>query len=381
MPAAPGPRAAGGGAGGAAGGGGSAEGGAIYNAGTLSISHSTFESGATGGSGGSGGSGGTGGRGGGGGCGSSGTASTGNPPSLPGHPGGAGAPGGTGGATGTSGNGGNAYGGVIYTTGHLAVSHSVFEADGARGGPGGPDSGWTIGGRGGSGGSGGASGLYYSGAHAVGARGGNGGNGVSGAHGGDAFGGAIYYSGPAPHITDSLMMCNSATGGAAASFGGGGQGGAGGYSGSTQEPSGSPGGNGAPGTSGSGHPNSGITNTSSCCGSTATEVMSGTADVGTSVGDPAETGKSARPSAATCRLKVQLEVSPTPVKSGMSLTPSGLNPAGFFTIPIKSAPLRQNNELTCVSGCEDIKITVTDSCGCNPVPDADVRRERQLARG
>ena len=56
----------------------------------------------------------------------------------------------------------------------------------------------------------------------------------------------------------------------------------------------------------------------------------------------------------------------------MSLTPSGLNPAGFFTIPIKSAPLGPNNELTCVSGCEGIKITVTDSCGCNPVPDADV---------
>ena len=75
-------------------------------------------------------------------------------------------------------------------------------------------------------------------------------------------------------------------------------------------------------------------------------------------------GTSARRDASppSC-LDVDLKVTPNPVQSGMSLTPGGTYPVGFFTGVYDS--------LACVSGCEDVKITVTDAVGV-PVSGADV---------
>lgn len=136
-------------AGGAGGKGGSAEGGAIYNAGTLTVTRTTFvDNRAQGGYGGFGG------------CGADSTAG-------PGGPGGSG------------GSGGKGKGGAIYNTGTLTVTDSTFIGNEA------------LGGNGGAGGEGGTDGSNTNGP----GDGGPGGSGGSGGKGGDARGGAIY-SGP-----------------------------------------------------------------------------------------------------------------------------------------------------------------------------------------
>lgn len=170
-----------------AGSGGEAQGGAIYNTGTLTVQGTSFLSDQVeGGDGGEGGSGGSGGNGGSGGFGKEGG---------DGNSGGLGEPGGD------AGSGANGLGGAIYNAGGmLSIEGSVFEENIAQGGEAG------VGGSGGSGGKGGGGGLtfgFYECEHeaallkenplnANGGEGGSGAPGGKGGNGGDGEGGAIY---------------------------------------------------------------------------------------------------------------------------------------------------------------------------------------------
>jgi hypothetical protein len=240
---------------GTAGNGGSAQGGAIYNNGTLTVTDASFQyDGATGGPGGVGGvagQGSNGGTGGGGntggaggveaGCGSNGiqgeiTGNGGN-----GADGAVGGDGGAGGAGSSGGNGGGGEGGAIYNTGTLTLDYNDaatnaqgwFENDYAAGGAGGYAGTTEDGGTGGAGGGGGPlgsagidSGCLYcnggtSGGGGNGASGGapgaNGSGTVSGGNGGNGEGGAIYNSGTLEtNLTecgDVIFAQNQATGG------------------------------------------------------------------------------------------------------------------------------------------------------------------------
>jgi hypothetical protein len=109
--------------GGRGGDGGSASGGAIFNAGSLTLIDVIFQgNGATGVDSGNGGSGGAGGGGGGGSLGGSG-----NPCGNSGN----GANGGNGGDGGSNGNGGSAQGGAVFSTGAVSLTDVVFARNGA----------------------------------------------------------------------------------------------------------------------------------------------------------------------------------------------------------------------------------------------------------
>lgn len=243
-----------GGNGGAGGSGGTGEGGAIYNAGTVTVTGSTFTDDAAGG-----GKGGIGGYGGNPGfmpSNSSNVASNGGSgysfttavaPDL--NP--AGGTGGTGGNSGSEGNGGAGgsggagAGGAIYDVGTLAVSGSTFSGDTASGAAGGngvqPFGGQPA--RGGDGGLGGSSqDSNYTHAESngsgggdggAGGNGGNGGNGGAGGAGGAALGAAIASD---SHLTsssnsfsgDGLTAGSGGNGGYPGSAGCGGWGGYGG---------------------------------------------------------------------------------------------------------------------------------------------------------
>jgi hypothetical protein len=176
-----------GGVGTPAGNGGEAEGGAIYNTGTLTVQKTSFDhdlvQGGDGGAGGAGGSGGNGGNGGFGNAGGEGNA------------GGIGEPGGA------AGSGASGLGGAIYNAGGaISIEESSFEEDEAQGGESGP------GGQGGTGGKGGSGGLSFgesvceheaviakeSQSNADGGRGGTGAAGGKAGNGGSSEGGAIY---------------------------------------------------------------------------------------------------------------------------------------------------------------------------------------------
>lgn len=170
-----------GGRGGAGAVGGVGQGGAIYNAGSLAVATSTFNSDvASGGSGGDGGPGGS-------------------SPFSACFLGCLGVPPGVGGPGGNAGGGGNAQGGAIYSSGTLQVQNSSFSSDGAAAGLGGdannaegylnpnyPFNPCAFGGFGSelSGGCGGDS--------ITGGTGGDGGKGGNGGKGGSAAGGAIW---------------------------------------------------------------------------------------------------------------------------------------------------------------------------------------------
>ena len=193
-------RAGDGGVGSAGANGGDAEGGAIFNTGTLTISQSAFSMNvAIGGGGGAGGSGGKGGSGGAGGTGANGGTGSGLDDSgcegtspdltngVQGAPGAAGAsrPGGAGESGARGGNGGAARGGAIFNTGKLTITTTTFVGDQAQGGDGGPNGSAGSGGNGGKGGSGADVPVGGSGAPTAGADGSSGGDGA-----------------PAPHLPD-----------------------------------------------------------------------------------------------------------------------------------------------------------------------------------
>lgn len=259
-----------GGGGGSTGAGGSAEGGAVYNAGTLTVTDTSFTlDEALGGQGGMGGGGGWGGGGGSGGLGA---------PGIPQHSSscdaGTGGSGGTGagGSKGASGaRGGSAgagLGGAVYnaSTGVLTVTGGSFDHDKAVGGAAGGGGGGGWGGPGGWGGDGGQGGpATYpcqgggGGQGANGASGGSGGSGGAVPPGGAGQGGAIYNAGKltitgtafgASH-GDLAQGAAGAGGGAGGAGGAGGQGGVGGWGG-VGTPVGAPGFTGAPGCNGSG---------------------------------------------------------------------------------------------------------------------------------
>ncbi len=173
------------------------EGGAISNAGTVTLEGDTFQGdivdGGSGGQGGGGGAGGQGGNGGGAGlgsgkqqCGQQGEGTIEYLATPPGD-GGDGGPGGDGGRGTQAGNGGEAKGGAIYNTGKLNVKGSTFVFDAVEGGIGGE------GGAGGGGGNGGNGGFGNPGGE--GGAGGNAGNGAAAGNGANARGGAIYNTG------------------------------------------------------------------------------------------------------------------------------------------------------------------------------------------
>ena len=206
------------------------QGGAISNAGTVTLNGDRFQgdslTGGFGGQGGSGGPGGSGGKGGEGGKG----APTASCPQKEGPPtkyreppgnGGEGGAGGDGGVGTSAGNGGEAHGGAIYNTGTLTVQRTSFDADLVEGGDGG------AGGAGGSGGSAGSGGFGNEGgegnAGGIGEPGGAAGSGTNGQ------GGAIYNAGGTLSIEGSSFEADEAHGGES---GPGGQGGGGGKGGS-----------------------------------------------------------------------------------------------------------------------------------------------------
>ncbi len=200
-----------GGAGTPAGNGGEAQGGGVYNTGTLTVQRTSFEfNQAEGGYGGNGGSGGSGGNGG------NGTEA------------GAGNAGGIGEPGAAAGNGANGLGGAIYNAGgKLSIEGSVFEGDTAKGGESGQGG---EGGKGGKGGSGGltfgfftcekeATQLHESQGNADGGDGGSGAAGGRGGNGGNAEGGAVYSTGTVTLIGLNTVYQNAveATLGAAGS--------------------------------------------------------------------------------------------------------------------------------------------------------------------
>jgi hypothetical protein len=204
------------------------QGGAISNAGTVTLSGDQFQGdlliGGFGGQGGSGGGGGAGGKGGEGGKGEPASCpqKEGGPTKYRAHAGdgGEGGAGGDGGVGTPAGNGGEAEGGAIYNTGTLTVQRTSFDHDLVQGGDGG------AGGAGGSGGGGGNGGFGNAGgegnAGGIGEPGGSAGSGASG------LGGAIYNAGGTLSIEGSSFEEDEAQGGES---GPGGQGGAGGKGG------------------------------------------------------------------------------------------------------------------------------------------------------
>ncbi|HEX3617457.1 MAG TPA: Ig-like domain repeat protein [Solirubrobacteraceae bacterium] len=228
------------GAGGNGGAGGAGEGGAIYNAGTVTISGTTFSSdGVQAGDGGDGGAGGIGGAGGGGGtggtdggnadgigaqsCTSSGEGTSGN--------GGNAGDSGNSGAGGNGGVGGVAAGGAIYNAGgSMTVSGATFSGDGGSsggggdGGAGGPAAAGTDAGSAGAG-------MNSSGVGGLGGDGGNGGTGGNAGAAGQALGGGIYSS-TAIDLEGSTFGASSLTAGNGGDGGDASRGGAGGDGGS-----------------------------------------------------------------------------------------------------------------------------------------------------
>ena len=142
--------------------GGAAQGGAIYNAGSLTVEYSAFTGDtAMGGQGGVGGGAGKGGSGGGGQSGNKGEKGPLCGSGTAGGTGSAGAAGGDAGRPGNGGRGGNAQGGAIYNAGALVISHSDFAQNQATGGDGQGSGSIALagdGGKGGNGGNGGAPG-------------------------------------------------------------------------------------------------------------------------------------------------------------------------------------------------------------------------------
>lgn len=240
-----------GGWGGSGGIGGAAQGGAIYNLGTLTLYNVLFNQNmAQGGTGGAGNSGGPGGQGGLGAAGQAGnpgvtancSGATGGDMGLNGGPGG---PGGLGGKAGVGGMGGAAAGGAIYNLGTLTVTGGDFEGNQALGGTGGGERNaglnhGGIAGLGGLGGSGGPGGNIIAtnrckkfGKAGSGGQGGTGGAsgwsaqggaGGAGGAGGTAQGGAIWdgASLALEGTTFGAGMGNEARGGAGGAGGNGG---------------------------------------------------------------------------------------------------------------------------------------------------------------
>ena len=228
-----------------------ADGGAIYNAGNLTLTESTIQGNeavaADGGNGGQGGAGGDGGRGGDGGAGATpNTQDTGGS----GGNGGQAAHGTDSGGGGNGGAAGNADGGAIYNapTGTATIDDCAFTNNTATGGNGGQGG---HGGTGGSGVSGGQGGNGATGNNTDGGAGGTGGTGGDGAAGGrggeggiggEGAGGAIYNNGGNLTIWVSDFQNNTAnggnggTGGAGGSGSAGGQGGQGGNGGDAYQP-------------------------------------------------------------------------------------------------------------------------------------------------
>jgi len=195
-----------GGDGGGGGNGGSAAGGAVYNAGTLTVTNSTFSANsALAGDGGSGGSGGNAGAGGIGNGGSNGV-------------GGSGANGGQGGDAVPGGDGGSAQGGAIWNTGTLSVTNTVFTNNHAFAGGGGFG---ATGGVGGIGGDGWPNPNQFinSGVPAGPGDGGNGGAAGAPARfgtAGPAQGGAVYDAGSGTFGSDTFTDNAAETGGSGA---------------------------------------------------------------------------------------------------------------------------------------------------------------------
>lgn len=196
-----------GGAGTPAGNGAEAQGGSIYNTGTLAVKSTSFDrnlvQGGFGGNGGGGGSGGKGGEGGGGVNGANGAA------------GGIGEPGGA------AGSGASGLGGAIYNSGSLTLEGASFEEDTAQGGESGD------GGEGGSGGGGGGGGISLgyavcekeavmtkiSPSNSDGGHGGTGAAGGKGGNGGNGEGGAIYSTGTVTLAGTNTVYGNAVTAG------------------------------------------------------------------------------------------------------------------------------------------------------------------------
>lgn len=222
---------------GTGGAGGQAQGGAIYNAGQLTLTDDTFSGdSAAGGVGGAGGYGGYGGDGGSGGDGANAAVQTYPDGTCSGNGGQGGAPStaGNGQTGGKGGSGGAAQGGAVYnaSTGVLAITGGAFDQDRTTGGQSGPGG---LGGQGAVGGYGGGGGGTNcgDGSGGNGDNGSNGGGGRSGGAsnpGGNAQGGAIYSAG---QMTVSGTVFGAAKGDAAEGGSGavGGQGGSGGAGG------------------------------------------------------------------------------------------------------------------------------------------------------
>ena len=189
--------------------GGAAIGGAIYNAGTLTLTGDRFQSnGTVGGNGGWGGRAGGMNNGGDGGWGGIGNDSSTQAEGTAGGNGGtAGQPGKVAGKAGIAGNGGIAAGGAIYNTGSLSIIGSSFIDNHVAGGSGGDGGSGVNGASGGTGGAGGSGGLGTK-TRGTGGTGGDGRAGVAGVpaapggNGGAGLGGAIYSAG-------SLRMCST----------------------------------------------------------------------------------------------------------------------------------------------------------------------------
>jgi hypothetical protein len=207
------------------------QGGAISNAGTLTLDEDEFPGdgldGGMGGNGGGGGGGGAGGSGGAGGIGAEGPKCDLGGGIEQGYrtlsgAGGDGARGGDGGPGTPAGNGGEALGGAIYNSGTLTVQSTGFHFDTAIGGVGG------NGGSGGKGGNGGNGGFGYPGGD--GSGGGNGANGGAAGNGASGLGGSIYNVGKltvagSQFEEDTAAGGQSGDGGDAGSAGKGGSGG------------------------------------------------------------------------------------------------------------------------------------------------------------
>ncbi|HEY7312208.1 MAG TPA: choice-of-anchor Q domain-containing protein [Gemmataceae bacterium] len=234
------PGGSGGGGGGGEGGergerGGEADGGAIYNHGTIAIIGTSFtDNKAIGGNGGNGGDGGGGGNGGNGADGAKSNAT------VAGGDGGNGGGGGAGGDGGRGGDGGDAFGGAIWSDGTIttlsAIQFSGNEAIGGLGGLGGSGGAGGIGGNAGNGG--GSSKGIPGGAGGRGGKGGDGGIAGDGGIGGSSHGGGIYMTagaltvGGSSFLPDALNVGNDATSGNGGKGGNGGNGGTGGNAGS-----------------------------------------------------------------------------------------------------------------------------------------------------
>ena len=322
--------------GGNGGSGGDAQGGAIYNAGSLTISGSTFSSdSANGGPGGVSGFGGFGGRGGGGGIGA---------------PSGNGGGGGDGAASGAGGPAGNGEGGAIYNAGTLHLTGTAFTGNQATGGTGGFVDGAGQGGPG------------------AGASGGNGG---AGGRGGNASGGGLFDAGSTTYSGVSFTS-NSATGG---SGGAGAAGGSEGGLGATGGAGGAGGiGGNADGGAAGGTPPAGAT--AFCTGNTVVAGVGGAggaAGFGSSAAGPSgNAGTATEPGAPFCTGTPSVptidSVSPAagPLNGGntVTITGSGFQGAGLTLTSASFDPTTDTNGSAALAGTSatvvsDSVITVT----------------------